>query len=368
MENFGTDLISREVLSKFKIKILSINSLDITDEVYFSDKYSNYISNSKLKLINPNEGGSFKTYLEGLKSKSTGSLDLGSAVHELVLQNESFELNSYIKPSGKIGKVIEVVFKYRNKGYSILNAIRKASEEVSYYISQLTDTRISNIISSGFKYYLYLYKNKDIKYDKEQIILDEKSRETCIKCVDSIRRNSDAMNLLSPDEFSLDQYLNKNEDTIVMEIVVTFPNSTFDPNAGEVSILLNLKAKIDNWNLNIDEGVLNLNDLKTTGHAWFAFPGSTIQETGEFVEGSFQHYHYYRQLAMYYWMLLSYLNRKDYKVSKSYLNIISVQTIPNYSTVVFRIPNKWFTKGLKEFKTLLSYAAYAEYNKEKILS
>ena len=265
MENFGTDLISREVLSKFKIKILSINSLDITDEVYFSDKYSNYISNSKLKLINPNEGGSFKTYLEGLKSKSTGSLDLGSAVHELVLQNESFELNSYIKPSGKIGKVIEVVFKYRNKGYSILNAIRKASEEVSYYISQLTDTRISNIISSGFKYYLYLYKNKDIKYDKEQIILDEKSRETCIKCVDSIRRNSDAMNLLSPDEFSLDQYLNKNEDTIVMEIVVTFPNSTTDPNAEEVSILLKLKAKIDNWNLNIDEGLLNLNDLKTTG-------------------------------------------------------------------------------------------------------
>lgn len=101
---------------------------------------------------------------------------------------------------------------------------------------------------------------------------------------------------------------------------------------------------------------------------WYLFPGSIVNETGEFVEGSFQHYHYYRQLAMYYWMLLSYLNREDYKVSKSYLNIISVQTIPNYSTVVFRIPNKWFVKGLKEFKTLLSYAAYAEYNKEKILS
>lgn len=368
MENFGTDLISKEVLSKFKIKILSINSLDITDEVYFSDKYSNYISNSKLKLINPNEGGSFKTYLEGLKSKSTGSLDLGSAVHELILQNESFELNSYTKLSGKIGKVIESIFKYRNRGYSILNSIQRASEEISYYVSQLTNTRISKIISSGLKYYLYLYKHKDIKYNKEQIILDEKSRETCIKCVDSIRGNIDAMNLLLPDEFSLDQYLNRNEDTIVMEIVVTFPNSTSDPNAEEVSILLKLKAKIDNWNLNIDEGLLNLNDLKTTSRMWYMFPGSTIQETGEFVEGSFQHYHYYRQLAMYYWMLLSYLNREDYKVSKSYLNIISVQTIPNYSSTVFKIPNKWLLKGLKEFKTLLSYAAYAEYNKESILS
>ena len=143
-------------------------------------------------------------------------------------------------------------FKYRNKGYSILNAIRKASEEVSYYVSQLTNTRISNIISSGFKYYLYLYKNKDIKYDKEQIILDEKSRETCIKCVDSIRRNSDAMNLLSPDEFSLDQYLNKNEDTIIIEILVTFPNSLNNSNAPIVEIPLKLKAKIDNWNLNIE--------------------------------------------------------------------------------------------------------------------
>ena len=78
MENFETDLISKEVLSKFKIKILSIKSLDITDEVYFSDKYSNYISNSKLKLINPDEGGSFKIYLEGLKQFSTRSMDIGA--------------------------------------------------------------------------------------------------------------------------------------------------------------------------------------------------------------------------------------------------------------------------------------------------
>lgn len=74
------ELISKEVLSKFKIKIVSINTLDITDEVYFSDKYSNYISNSKLKLINPEEGGSFKTYLEGLKSSNSSSFDLGTYI------------------------------------------------------------------------------------------------------------------------------------------------------------------------------------------------------------------------------------------------------------------------------------------------
>ena len=29
------ELISKEVLSKFKIKIVSINTLDITDDIYF---------------------------------------------------------------------------------------------------------------------------------------------------------------------------------------------------------------------------------------------------------------------------------------------------------------------------------------------
>lgn len=188
-----------------------------------------------------------------------------TSIHELILQPEEFELNDYTKPPAKAGKMVESIFKYRCKGYSISKSIEQASEDVSYYVGQLNGNKISKLISSGLEYYLFLRANKDVPYGKEQIILDKRTRETCLKCVESIRRNTDAMNLLKPDEFSLDQYLNKNEDTIVMEIVVTFPNSTSDPNAEEVSILLKLKAKIDNWNLNIDEGLLNLNDLKTTG-------------------------------------------------------------------------------------------------------
>ena len=43
----------------------SIELKNITDEDYFSEKYSNCISNSKLSLINPDEGGSFEKYSEG---------------------------------------------------------------------------------------------------------------------------------------------------------------------------------------------------------------------------------------------------------------------------------------------------------------
>lgn len=78
MLNIETRLINEEVLSKFKVEVKSIQSLDITDNIYFSKAYSGYISNSKLKLINPDEEGSFKTYLEGLKQFSTRSMDIGA--------------------------------------------------------------------------------------------------------------------------------------------------------------------------------------------------------------------------------------------------------------------------------------------------
>lgn len=38
---------------------------DISDEVYFSKKYSNYISNSRLSLINPDQDNDPKAFFEG---------------------------------------------------------------------------------------------------------------------------------------------------------------------------------------------------------------------------------------------------------------------------------------------------------------
>ena len=47
----------------------SIEFIGMSDEEYFSDKYSNYISNSKLSLINPIQGGSPELYKEGVKEQ-----------------------------------------------------------------------------------------------------------------------------------------------------------------------------------------------------------------------------------------------------------------------------------------------------------
>ena len=41
----------------------------ISDEVYFSEKYRNYVSNSRLGLINPQQDGSPEKFFEGFKSR-----------------------------------------------------------------------------------------------------------------------------------------------------------------------------------------------------------------------------------------------------------------------------------------------------------
>lgn len=94
----------------------SVRKEEISDEIYFSNKYSRYISNSRLKYINPAEEGSpqlFKTP----PRLSTTSLVNGSAVHECLLQPAEFELAPKLgKPTAKLGAVVEMVYDLRKKG------------------------------------------------------------------------------------------------------------------------------------------------------------------------------------------------------------------------------------------------------------
>lgn len=69
---------------KFKdIQLIPIvdsdNRKKISDEVYFSKEYSGYISNSRLKYINPEENGSPTLYLNP-PHFSTNSLKIGRKI------------------------------------------------------------------------------------------------------------------------------------------------------------------------------------------------------------------------------------------------------------------------------------------------
>lgn len=56
----------------------SIRLIKLKDEEYFSKAFNIYISNSKLSLLNPEEGGSVKKYLNGFSDSFNESFSLGA--------------------------------------------------------------------------------------------------------------------------------------------------------------------------------------------------------------------------------------------------------------------------------------------------
>lgn len=63
----------------------------IDDEIYFSKQYSNYISNSRLSLINPKQDGNPIKFFEGFKPIYSSSLDLGKIILNLLFNIVSLQ-------------------------------------------------------------------------------------------------------------------------------------------------------------------------------------------------------------------------------------------------------------------------------------
>lgn len=65
--------------SDFKIIPItsSVRRVDMSDEIYFSSTYKDYVSNSRLSLINPEQDGSGKKYFNPPRFE-TSSLKIGS--------------------------------------------------------------------------------------------------------------------------------------------------------------------------------------------------------------------------------------------------------------------------------------------------
>lgn len=318
----------------------TISREDISDEVYFSKKYKDYISNSRLKLINPKQDGSPKTYLRGFNGETTQSLQIGSGVHCMLLQPNEFELAPMLdKPSAKLGNVIDKIIKYRKNKWSIYKSIKQACIDCSYYVNQI-DRQIPNIIKKGFKYYW----NHKLYEDKKYIHLCERDRNTVISCLESCNRNKFLLDKLNPKDIFGDLCAQSfNEDTFFMDIACVYKNK---------ACVLKLKLKADNWTIDIENKKLVLNDLKTTGHFVDTFMNH---------DGSFYNFHYGRQLALYTWVLIEYAKQKygfDKKTWTYECNILAVQTIPPYDTGVFKVSNSLLKQGKQEYEELLKRVGY----------
>lgn len=330
----------------------SVHKEEISDAVYFGKKYSNYISNSRLKWINPDTEGSPELYKNPPRI-TTQSLSIGSAVHEVLLQPEEFELAPKLgKPSAKLGAVIEEVYRLRKKGKKIYDAIHEACNKITYYVNSI-DRKIPYIIEKGLAYYMLRREYDAVTYTKEQIHLSDADYKTVSGCLESCHNNRVIMSKLHPTDAFGDPIQSFNEDALFIDFLVTYKGRC---------VTLPFKLKADNWTIDFDEKVVTLNDLKTTGH----FVDSFMDP-----DHSFDNFHYARQMGIYSSVLWYYCQRQyGVNINTGWslkANMLVVQTIPPYKSQCFAVSKTQLKQGMLEFEQLMKRVAYYEifgYKKE----
>ena len=316
----------------------SVRREKISDELYFSARYKHCTSNSKLRLINKEQGGSAKEYFEGGFGPKTSSLALGTGVHCAILEPEEFQIAPALgRPTAKLGDVLDAIIKYRKKHCTIYEAITKACNECDYY-SNCIDSKIKMIITKGLKYYLQARK-----YDKDTIILPDADREKCLASIKSLKNNRLVQSILHPTDAFGDPLPSFNEEAFFADYVVVIDGK---------ACIIPFKLKIDNWTIDEENKVLTLNDLKTSSKpcAWFMNPEW----------GSMTKYHYNRQFLCYSDILKKYCEGEfgygDDWTFKA--NVCVVETGGEHNSRCFKISDELMESARSEFENLMKMIGY----------
>lgn len=328
-------------LSEIKLTPLldTLQLIKISDAEYFSPKYGECISNSRLGLLNPRQGGSPESFFTGFKDEGfISSLVIGSAVHELVLQNESFELAPALgKPTAKMGAMADELYPVWLEHPIRTSNITEASNKINYYKGKLTPDRIKQVNEQCIPYWK-ARKKLVSNSNKELIYLDDKSRDTVYNCVEALTNNPQVQELLHPSGL-IDAPISLNENALLLDVQAECPNGK--------TFIMHLKAKLDNFTIDLESDTIVVNDVKTIG--------KVVSE----IDSNISKYHYSRELAMYLFLLRLYVI-KEYGIENPTMkaNYLVVSTVPQYYTKVRAMTKKECYAGLHEFRTLLRYAAY----------
>lgn len=313
----------------------------ISDEVYFSEKYSGYVSNSRLGLLNPKQDGSPEKFFAGFKPVGYApALEMGSAVHELTLQPDLFELAPDLgKPTAKMGAMADELYSVFLEGDVTKEDVIKASDKIEYYKGKITDDRYDEVIAKCTPYWQARQKEEfNISTIKEQIYLDFKTSEIVKSCVEALANNKSIQDLLHPTGLVEDP-ISENEQAILLDVEADCPNGK--------KFIIRLKAKIDNYTIDTETNTITVNDVKTIGKIVSEIDNNIIK------------FHYSREFAMYMY-LLKLCAEKFYGIidPKIKANYLVVSTIPNFYTKVRPVSYPELKAGFHEFKTLLRYVAY----------
>lgn len=344
---------------------------NVSDEDYFGEKYAYYVSNSNLKHINPEEGGTAYKFSHR-QSFTSDSVELGSAVHRAVLEGDKYVLAEVSKPSGKLAAIVEkaVQLYHVNKGRTYDKLMLQAMLDLDYYGESRTTARADTAIENGREYFDFLVQTKDTS---GLIILAPEQREKFMKAIASIKENRDIEALLHPSD-SIFNILHFSEDVLTASQLVKIQEGI-----GERFVTIPIKCKIDNWTIDFDNKVITLNDLKTSSYPIQNFmgrwskvsepiePGSLIvRDVDKFTPGSFQKWHYQRQMAMYSAMLIAHCE-EEYKIDtldgwQVKVNMIVAETIAPYNAYSFEVNDHWLLAGYTELERVMGRVAWHTIN------
>ena len=261
-----------------------------------------------------------------------------SAVHELVLQPEYFELVETInRPTGKPGFISDIV--YKKTVLPTDEELIAAAKEVDYYGGNLNTIQMKELKAKVLPY-CEQRMNYEARYtgDKELIFLGEAMREKVKACVSNLLGNAEIYSLLHPTGL-LTNPISENEQAILVDLDVDVE--------GHEPIVLKLKAKLDNFTIDKENNKLIINDIKTHG-----------RKIGEFGD-AVNNWRYMREMAVYA-TLLNLVAQKFYGMDRTDIeaNFLVVSTISPYYTKVHRLRREDFLIGVEEFQRLLKMVAY----------
>lgn len=336
------------------------------DEQYFGIGLPGYISNSKLGLLNPSQDGSVAKFNRGFDETKGDFFKIGSSVHALILEGDKFSLSEMEVPKGATKFIMETVYKIlhvKNSKVSFDEALLTAVRYHNYYGGAPGEKRLEALKENGKEYYDYLV-NGDTQ---GKITLAPDMKTTVLECVTSVKNNKAAMELLEPmaeEEFEmLNTKLKFYEDVITCDYRSIRKKSTLD---------IPLKAKVDNWAVDLENKILYVNDLKTTGSPIDNFMGSMGMEVSGYatinpvwVSGSFHKFHYYRQMYMYTEMV-KLLATERYGFDDTWtvkVNMVVVETNYKKTCKVFEVSQDLLDIGKTEFLYLMDLV---HKNKDKI--
>lgn len=278
----------------------------------------------------------FVKYVNRELSKDSKSLDLGSAIHCFILENDQFN-DRYIVSDvdvvgGMMGTFIEALVE--NEKY-LQTSVYDSTEDTPEEFAIHSEEHLYEIcyLKAGFKTPLagVIKKLADEKNQnylnflrevKDKLVLSQEDFDIILKCADSVKNHALAGNICN---------------------TASITGAEPEKEISWTSKGFNVKSIIDNLILDKEKKLVTIVDLKTTAKSVYNFTRS------------YASYGYYRQMAIYRKAVHSYLdemgeNSMDYDI-KQY--IVAVQTTGLCECVVYEPDNTDLSIAIDEFDSLL---------------